>query len=94
MAEARQAVGFRLAVSPDGGFFFEYDHDVLDLIVQSFKRTWTKHVARFSTNLKNGIFPVKMELFMANTAILTSIFLAGLDPTFGITQTLVSWLNL
>lgn len=94
MAEARQAVGFRLAVSPDGGFFFEYDHDVVDLIYKSFKRTWTKNTARFTTSLKNGIFPVKMELFMANTMALTSIFLAGFDPTFGITNTLVSWLNL
>ena len=93
MAEARQAVGFRLGVSPDGGFFFEYDHDVIDLIVKSFKRTWTKSVARTATNLKNGIFPVKAELFAANTAALTAIFLMGLDPTFGIMQTLVTWLN-
>ena len=25
MAEARQAVGFRLGVTPDGGLHFEYD---------------------------------------------------------------------
>ena len=93
MAEARQAVGFRLGVSPDGKFSFEYDHDVIDLILKSFKRTWTKSVARLGTNLKNGIFPVKMELFAANTTALTAIFLAGFDPTFGIMQTLVSWLH-
>ena len=80
-------------VSPDGGIQFEYDHDVFDLIVKSFKRTWIKSVARWGINLKNGIFPVKMELFLANTTVLTIIFLAGYDPTFGIMQTLVSWLN-
>ena len=82
-----------LGVSPDGGIQFEYDHDVIDLIVKSFKRTWIKCIARWSTNLKNGIFPVKAELFLANTTLLTIIFLAGYDPTFGIMQTLVSWLN-
>ena len=94
MAEARQAAGFRLGVSPDGGFFFEYDHDVVDLIKKSVKRTFTKHVARVVNNFKNGIFPVKFELFVANTALLTSIFMAGVDPTFGITQTLASYLNM
>ena len=80
-------------VSPDGKFQFDYDHDVFDLIVKSFKRTWIKCYAGWISNLKNGIFPVKMELFLANTAVLTIIFLAGYDPTFGIMQYLVSWLN-
>jgi len=93
MAEARQAVGFRIGVSPDGKFQFDYDHDVFDLIVKSFKRTWIKCYAGWIMDLKNGIFPVKMELFLANTTLLTIIFLAGYDPTFGIMQYLVSWLN-
>ena len=80
-------------VSPDGKFQFDYDHDVFDLIVKSFKRTWIKCYAGWIMDLKNGIFPVKMELFLANTAVLTIIFLAGYDPTFGIMQYLVSWLN-
>ena len=94
MAEARQAVGFRLGVTPDGKFHFDYDHDVIDLIVKSFARTWNKSVARFKTNLKIGIFPVKYELFAANCMVLFAIFLTGYDPTFGITNTLTSWLNM
>ena len=94
MAEARQAVGFRLGVTPDGGIHFEYDQDVFDLIVKSFKRTWNKSVARFANGLKTGIFPVKAELFSANCLLLFAIFLSGYDPTFGITHTLTSWMNM
>ena len=42
-------------VSPDGKFQFDYDHDVFDLIVKSFKRTWIKSIGRWGINLKNGI---------------------------------------
>ena len=94
MAEARQAVGFRLGVTHDGGFSFEYDHDVFDLIFKAAKRAWTKSVCRWFTGLKNGIFPVKWQLFITNTVLLTAIFLSGYDPTFGITHTITSWLNL
>lgn len=94
MAEARQAVGFRLGVSPDGGISFEYDHDVFDLIVKGFKRTWTKSFARFISGIKTGIFPIKIEVFCAKVAVLSAIFIAGYDPTFGIAQTIVTWLKL
>ena len=92
MAEARQAVGFRLGVTPEGNIDFQLDNDVLDLIFKAFKRAWKKSVASWVTTVKNGLFPVKLELFLANGTLLTAIFLAGYDPTFGIAQTLVSWL--
>jgi hypothetical protein len=94
MAEARNAVGFRLGVTPDGGFNFEYDRDVFDLMFKAFVRTWTKCVARFATGLKNGIFPVKFELFGAAICVLVAIHLVGYDPTLGITHTVLSWFNM
>ena len=42
MAEARQAVGFRLGVTPEGNIDFQLDNDVLDLIIKAFKRAWKK----------------------------------------------------
>ena len=94
MAEARQAVGFRLGVTPEGNIDFQLDNDVLDLIIKAFKRAWKKSVARLLTNFKNGLFPVKIDMFLANAVLLTAVLLADYDPTFGIIQTLVSWLGL
>lgn len=93
MAEARQAVGFRLGLTPDGGLHFEYDHDVFDLMARAMVRTWTKRVAHALTGVKTGIFPVKIELFGANIALLTALHLAGIDPLLGFTHYLFWWLD-
>ena len=94
MAEARQAVGFRLGITPEGGIDFEIDHDVFDLMFKAFKRSWTKSTARLWTRLKTGIFPVKLELFSVHVTVLFALHLAGVDPTFGITHSLVEWFNM
>ncbi len=49
MAEARQAVGFRLSVTHDGHLDLDYDHgaEVVRLILESAKRTYKKKAARF-----------------------------------------------
>ncbi len=50
MAEARQAVGFRLTVTHDGQLDLDYDHgrEVLALILEAGKRTYKKKAARLA----------------------------------------------
>ena len=94
MAEARQAVGFRLVVSQDGKVELDFDWAAFLLVLNSAKRSIKKRHANFINNLKTAIFPLRLELLTAHVTLLTAVHLAGLDLTFGLTQKIISQLCL
>ncbi len=93
MAEARQAVGFRLTVTHDGHLDMDYDHgaEVLRLILESGKRAYKKKLARLGNTVRNALFPVGLEVIGGGVAMLTGIHLAGVD--LGITKGLLEYLK-
>ena len=94
MAEARQAVGFHFSVTHDGSLNLDFDREVLKLILKAAERAYKKKVARLSNSLKNCIFPVGPEVVLGSAAVITAVNLAGFDLTYGLTQGIISGLNL
>ena len=94
MAEARQAVGFRFAVTHDGSLDVDFDREVLKLIFSAVERRYKKKVARLSNSLKNCIFPVGEEVVLAAACVFLAVNLAGFDLTYGVTQGIIRFFDL
>ena len=90
MAEARQAVGFKLVVRQDGALEWDFDIAAALLVVNSVKRSVKKRTALVFNNVKNTLFPFKLELILVHFTLLTIIYFAGFDLTFGVTQKIIS----
>ena len=90
MAEARQASGFKLVVLQDGTFEWDFDIAAFVLVINSIRRSAKKRFSLVLNNIKNTLFPIKIELFIANITLLTLVHLAGFDLTFGVTQSIIN----
>ena len=93
MAEARLGVGFHFSVTHDGHLNLDYDREMLLLVFLAGKRAWVKRGYRFLHGLRNGLFPVGPEIIAGNVVLLTALYLAGIDISFGITNAIVNGLN-
>ncbi|KAL3198777.1 hypothetical protein MRX96_044275 [Rhipicephalus microplus] len=87
MAEAHQAVAFSFTVTHEG-VNINYDREVLLLVWQSGLRSWKKRVARFLTNLYNGVYPSSYRSLYLLLSIVTGFSLLERDG--GLTLRLAS----
>uniref|UniRef100_A0A023GNS8 carnitine O-palmitoyltransferase n=1 Tax=Amblyomma triste TaxID=251400 RepID=A0A023GNS8_AMBTT len=81
MAEAHQAVAFSFTVTHEG-VNINYDREVLLLVWQSGLRSWKKRVARFLTNLYNGVYPSSYRSLYLLLSIVTGFSLLERDGGF------------
>lgn len=81
MAEAHQAVAFSFTVTHEG-VNINYDREVLLLVWQSGLRSWKKRVARFLTNLYNGVYPSSYRSLYLLLSIVTGFALLERDGGF------------
>lgn len=78
MAEAHQAVAFSFTVTHEG-VNINYDREVLLLVWQSGLRSWKKRVARFLTNLYNGVYPSSYRSLYFLLSVVTGLSLLEQD---------------
>ncbi|KAG8179872.1 hypothetical protein JTE90_007052 [Oedothorax gibbosus] len=82
MAEAHVAVAFSFAITHEG-VNINYDREVLNLVWNSGLRSWKKRFARFMNNIHCGIYPASLSSLFILIALVTSLFLANIDASFG-----------
>lgn len=78
MAEAHQAVAFSFTVTHEG-VNINYDREVLLLVWQSGLRSWKKRVARFLTNVYNGVYPSSYRSLYFLLSVVTGLSLLEQD---------------
>ncbi|XP_055939231.1 carnitine O-palmitoyltransferase 1, liver isoform-like [Argiope bruennichi] len=82
MAEAHVAVAFSFAITHEG-VNINYDREVLNLVWNSGLRSWKKRIARFMNNIHSGIYPASLSSLFILIALVTSLFMANVDVSFG-----------
>ena len=91
MFDARQGMAdFNFVVRQDGALEWDFDKASVPLVVNSIMRSVKKRTWLVFNNLKNTLFPFKLELILVHFTLLTIIYFAGFDLTFGVTQKIIS----
>lgn len=89
MAEAHSAVAFSFAITHDG-VDINYDREVLHVVWQSGVRSWKKRFIRFQNNVRNGVYPASLKSLFLVTSVVTALYFAGTDLSFGVIKRLES----
>lgn len=89
MAEARQAVAFQFAVTPDG-VQVEFDREAIKSAARALLGFTRSRYLRIKNAVLRGIFPASPYSLFGITAIVSATYYYGWDPTFGLSGLLAS----
>ena len=89
MAEARQAVAFQFAIT-DEGVSLHFDKGAVKRALGSFFRGHGKRVLRLRAAIYSGVFPASPVSLAVILALVTGLWLAGYNVSWGALPTLLS----
>ena len=83
MAEAHQAVAFQFAIT-DEGISLHFDREAVKSALRSYFWGHGKKIQRLRAAIYRGVFPASPASLVVILALVTGLWLAGYDLSFGV----------
>ncbi|XP_013780148.1 carnitine O-palmitoyltransferase 1, liver isoform-like [Limulus polyphemus] len=91
MAEAHQAVAFSFTITHEG-VNINYDQEVLHVIWRSGVCSIKRRINRVRNNIHNGVYPGSLRSLFVINVIITTLYFAGIDLSYGAIRRLELWI--